>query len=134
MPLPSSIPQGAKRWFNPHVMPLAERFPPFAVVEHTGRRSGKAYRTPVVAMARRRLDGRVDAVFALPYGPGVDWVRNGEAAGELTLVRKGVRYRLGDFRLVHGPDALALLPWFPRYFLGSMGTEDVLLARVRRES
>ena len=132
MPLPSSIPQNAKRWFNPYVMPLTERFAPFAVVEHVGRKSGHAYRTPVVAMARRRLDGGVDAVFALPYGPGVDWVRNGQAAGGLTIVRKHVRYRVDDLRLVHGPEALPLLPWFPRYFLGSLGTEDVLLARPHR--
>jgi len=134
MPLPSAIPQAAKRWFNPRVLPLTERVPPFAVVEHVGRRSGRTYRTPVVAMARRRLDGGVDAVFALPYGPRVDWVRNGEAAGGFALVRKGERYRLDDLRLVHGPDAMALLPWFPRYFLGALGTEDVLLARPRRVS
>ncbi|WP_284294786.1 hypothetical protein [Luteimicrobium album] len=76
----------------------------------------------------------MEAVFALPYGPRVDWVRNGEAAGGFALVRKGERYRLDDLRLVHGPDAMALLPWFPRYFLGALGTEDVLLARPRRVS
>jgi hypothetical protein len=134
MPLPMAIPQKGGRRFNPRILPVAERVPPFAVVEHVGRRSGRTYRTPVMAMARRRLDGGIDVVVALPYGPGVDWVRNGEAAGGLTLVRQGVRYDLDDLRLVHGPDSLPLLPWFPRTFLGALGTEDVLLARPRRAS
>lgn len=132
MPMPASVPQYAKRWFNPYVLPVAERLAPFAVVEHSGRRSHRAYRTPVVALARRRAGGGVDAVFALPYGPGVDWARNGQAAGGFALVRKHVRYRLDDLRLVHGDEALALLPWGVRHFLGALGTEDVLLARVRR--
>ncbi|MGC5168502.1 hypothetical protein [Luteimicrobium sp. DT211] len=134
MPLPMSIPEKGGRRFNPRIMPVAERVPPLGVIEHVGRRSGRTYRTPVMAMARRRLDGGVDAVFALPYGSRVDWVRIGETAGTLTLVRKGVHYRLDDLRLVHGPEALALLPWFPRTFLGPLGTEDVLLARPHRAS
>jgi deazaflavin-dependent oxidoreductase (nitroreductase family) len=56
-----------------------------AVVHHVGRRSGRAYQTPVVAEP-------LDDGFAipLPYGADVDWVRNVVAAGRCTIQRRGV--------------------------------------------
>lgn len=130
MPLPRAIPRLARRWFNPHVLGLARHHPPFAVVYHQGRRSGRRYRTPVVAVAVARPDGGVDAVFALPYGAGVDWVRNGQAAGYLVLERRSHAYRLDDLRVLHGDDALAILPGVVRAILVPLGTRDALLARV----
>lgn len=55
-----------------------------SVVHHTGRRSGASYRTPVVAVPD--ADG---FLFALPYGPDVDWVRNVRAAGSATVEHDG---------------------------------------------
>ncbi|PJI94467.1 nitroreductase family deazaflavin-dependent oxidoreductase [Luteimicrobium subarcticum] len=130
MPLPQSIPQAAKR-FNPHVLALARHRPPFAVVYHEGRTTGRRYRTPVIVFARPRDDGEVDALFALPYGPRVDWVRNGEAAGRLLLERADVVYVLDDLRTQHGDEAMAQVPDPARTFLTTLGTRDVLLARVR---
>jgi deazaflavin-dependent oxidoreductase (nitroreductase family) len=57
---------------------------PMAVVVHRGRRSGRRYRTPV--MAFRLDDGYVIALF---YGAERDWVRNVLAAGGCTLQRAG---------------------------------------------
>jgi hypothetical protein len=58
------------------------RFSPVAIVEHRGRRSGRRYRTPVLAF--RAADGYF---ISLPYGAGRDWVRNVLAAGSCTLER-----------------------------------------------
>jgi deazaflavin-dependent oxidoreductase (nitroreductase family) len=55
-----------------------------SVVHHVGRASGTAYRTPVVAV---EVDDGF--LFALPYGPGADWVRNVLAAGSATLEHEG---------------------------------------------
>jgi hypothetical protein len=131
MPLPRSITRGAKR-FNPYAVPLARRFPPFAVVYHVGRRSGHRYRTPVVAFARRRPDGGVDVAVTLPYGAGVDWVRNAQAADGFVVERASHGYEVDDLRILHGDEALAVAPWAPRTLLRVLGVRDAIVGRLRR--
>jgi deazaflavin-dependent oxidoreductase (nitroreductase family) len=69
--------------------------PPWAVIGHTGRKSGKAYRTPVFGFVG-------GGSFAVPilYGERTDWVRNLLAANGGTLQRGGRRYELRDPRIV----------------------------------
>lgn len=70
---------------NPAQMETAGRPGAYAsIIEHRGRVSGRAYRTPVVVRAVD--DGWV---ISLTYGTRADWVRNVLAAGELTLVTEG---------------------------------------------
>jgi hypothetical protein len=45
--------------------------PPWAVILHRGRRSGRHYRTPLFAFRRDRT-----LVIALLYGQESDWLRN----------------------------------------------------------
>ncbi|MBL1077940.1 nitroreductase family deazaflavin-dependent oxidoreductase [Nocardia sp. 2] len=75
--------------------PIQRRWAPYlpycAVVEHTGRKSGKGYRTPVMAL----VDGGTLTVM-LNYGAGADWVRNTVAAGSAGILHRGRRYRLID--------------------------------------
>ena len=79
-----------KRTFNPWILKFAgKEHSPFAVVGHVGRRSGVAYATPVIV--RRVEDG---FVFALTYGPEVDWYRNILASGTCTLRWRGKTYKL----------------------------------------
>src|SRR5690348_16112105 len=68
---------------------FAGRAPGFGIVIHTGRRSGRVYRTPVNAFR----DGD-DDLIALTYGAQADWVRNVLAAGGCTLVTRGRAVRL----------------------------------------
>jgi deazaflavin-dependent oxidoreductase (nitroreductase family) len=88
MPIPIAITSFNRKVTNRLTAPFAGHLPGFAVVIHRGRRSGRVYRTPVNAF--RRSD---DFVFAMTYGPDVDWVRNVEAAGECDIETCG--------RLVH---------------------------------
>jgi deazaflavin-dependent oxidoreductase (nitroreductase family) len=50
--------------------------PPWAVILHRGRRSGRHYRTPLFAFRRGRT-----LVIALLYGQESDWLRNLRAGG-----------------------------------------------------
>jgi deazaflavin-dependent oxidoreductase (nitroreductase family) len=50
--------------------------PPWAVILHRGRRSGRRYRTPLFAFRRGRT-----LVIALLYGQESDWLRNLRAGG-----------------------------------------------------
>ena len=74
-------------------------------MEHRGRRSGRRYRTPVLAF--RLDDGCVVALF---YGADRDWVRNVLTAGSCTLQRGGRRAELTNPRMLDVSDGMALVP------------------------
>lgn len=74
-----ALPLAGKRW-NPI----------FAVVRHTGRRSGRAFETPVAA--RRVADG---FVLALAFGRGAHWYRNLVANGGGVIRWRGVDHPVG---------------------------------------
>jgi deazaflavin-dependent oxidoreductase (nitroreductase family) len=69
--------------------------PPWAVILHRGRRSGRAYRTPVLAFRHDR-----SLVVALIYGEESDWLRNLQAAGGGHVVRGGRTFELGSPHVV----------------------------------
>src|SRR5262249_60485906 len=73
---------------------LATRLPGFGVVLHTGRRSGRRYRTPVNVF--RTPNGYL---FALTYGSGAEWVKNVVVAKGCELVTRGRTERLVNPRV-----------------------------------
>lgn len=95
-----------KYLLNPLMLQLAgKRFWYASVVEHTGRRSGKRYSTPVVA-------DRVgeDVIIPLPYGTDVDWVRNVLSAAGATVVHKGETLATDTPEIIDATEALPLVP------------------------
>ena len=71
MPAPRWLAEFNRSVTNRISRPLARRLPGFGVVVHTGRKSGREYRTPVNVFPR---DGGY--VIALTYGRNGEWVRN----------------------------------------------------------
>ena len=113
-----------RRFVNPVTRRFAGRLAGFALLTHVGRRSGRAYTTPINVF--RRGDRYL---FALTYGSGVDWVRNVIAAGGCEVVTRGRSIRLVDPELVHDP-TLALMPLPVRLFLRPMRVTEVLRLRA----
>jgi len=114
-----------KRTFNPWILrPAGTQRSPFAVVEHAGRRSGAAYATPVIA--RPVQDG---FVFALTYGPGVDWYRNILAAGSCTLRWRGKGYRLEQPETLSAEAGLRAFPVPLSWILRLMRKRDFFRMR-----
>jgi deazaflavin-dependent oxidoreductase (nitroreductase family) len=68
--------------------------PPWAVILHCGRRSGRRYRTPLFAFRRDRT-----LVIALLYGHESDWLRNLRAGGG-QVIRAGRAYTVGSPEVV----------------------------------
>ena len=84
------------RLFNPFQMRTAGTPGAYAsVIRHRGRTSGRAYATPVGAVATE--DG---FVIALPYGSRSNWVRNVLASGAATIVHEGHTYEVDRPELV----------------------------------
>jgi deazaflavin-dependent oxidoreductase (nitroreductase family) len=95
-----------KRIFNPMMLKLAGTTnSPFAVIKHIGRGSGKPYKTPLIAQPMGER-----FVFALTYGPNVDWYRNILAAGKCTLLRRGKEYHLENPVPLEQEDGLVAFP------------------------
>jgi deazaflavin-dependent oxidoreductase (nitroreductase family) len=112
-----------KRVTNRLALPLVPHLPGFGVIEHTGRRTGQCYRTPVLAFRRG-----VEFVIALTYGPQTDWVRNVLAAGGGCLVRDGRRLQFVSPRLVHA-ELRRPVPGFVALVLRMVGVSDFLFVR-----
>jgi deazaflavin-dependent oxidoreductase (nitroreductase family) len=77
--------------------------PPWSVILHRGRRSGREYRTPLFAFRRDRT-----LVIALLYGEESDWLRNLRAGGG-RVVRTGRTYVVGSPEIVEMEAAVELL-------------------------
>jgi deazaflavin-dependent oxidoreductase (nitroreductase family) len=90
---------------NPLLCTVAWALPPLAIVNHVGRKSGRTYRTPVVAI-------RSDRRFVIPmtYGRDVDWARNMVRANGCELERTGRCIRLTKPRIVGFEEAGSHLP------------------------
>jgi deazaflavin-dependent oxidoreductase (nitroreductase family) len=111
-----------RRTLNPLMLRFAGRSHWYAgYLEHVGRRSGRTYRTPVVALPV--LDG---FVVPLPYGTQVDWLRNLLAAGTGGLKVKGVRYAVRQPRVLVTDMVLGELPVMWRMVSRLYGFEHFL--------
>jgi deazaflavin-dependent oxidoreductase (nitroreductase family) len=120
-----------KRILNPALMPLAGRRHFYAaVIRHRGRRSGREYATPVLAVP---VAGNAFLV-PLPYGEGVDWLKNVLAAGRAIIEAKGEIHELVEPEVIDAAEALPLLAALHRRMWRRFGIERVFRAKgVRRD-
>jgi deazaflavin-dependent oxidoreductase (nitroreductase family) len=114
------------RIFNPFSRLFVGWLPGFGIIAYRGRKSGKAYRTPLNVF---RHDG--DWVFALTYGSDVQWVENVLAAGEATLEKGRRRIPLVEPELIVDPER-RLMPFGVRQVLGLMRVSEFLRMREDR--
>jgi deazaflavin-dependent oxidoreductase (nitroreductase family) len=86
--------QNALRQFTRAMRPLALRSAgtegsSTSVVRHVGRRSGRTYETPVVAVQHDD-----SFLIALPYGKRTDWLQNVLDKGSAAIVTNGHTYEV----------------------------------------
>jgi deazaflavin-dependent oxidoreductase (nitroreductase family) len=112
------------------VEPIAGRmagsrfFPLWAILRHTGRTSGTAYATPVVALAT--ADG---FVIPLPFGDATQWARNLFAAGGGTIRFAGREHAITDPRILERDEAGRYLPAPLRFMCDRLGLRQFVLVR-----
>jgi deazaflavin-dependent oxidoreductase (nitroreductase family) len=121
---------GLVRRFNKHILNpfmlwlVARRRTYYAVLQHTGRRSGKRYVTPVVA--KPTPDG---VIIPLPYGPDTDWCRNVLAAGGCRLTLAGGDLTLSGPEVVEAAVGGALVPAANAWLWRRLGVRRYLRLR-----
>jgi deazaflavin-dependent oxidoreductase (nitroreductase family) len=121
-PLLNAVRASNKYLLNPLMVQLAGHKHWYAAaIEHTGRRSGKQYTTPVVV--ERVADG---FVIPLPHGTDVDWLRNVRAAGRATISSQGENYEVVRPEIIDAAAALPLLSPQRRRTFERVGIEAYL--------
>jgi deazaflavin-dependent oxidoreductase (nitroreductase family) len=89
---------------------------------HTGRKSGRTFRTPLNVF---KAPGGFAIVLA--YGSGTDWLRNLHSAEGAEVIRSRRRYVLSNPRIVSGADARARLPFYGRLASRLTRSPEILL-------
>ncbi|WP_020669269.1 nitroreductase family deazaflavin-dependent oxidoreductase [Amycolatopsis nigrescens] len=121
MRLPDRLARFNRYVTNPVQRLWAGSLPGFGIIEHTGRKSGRAYRTPVNVF-------RVPDGFAvlLTYGPDRDWVKNLVAAGGGALAHRGRTVPIAGPRVLPVAEAHEFLPPRPSALARRLHVDFVL--------
>jgi deazaflavin-dependent oxidoreductase (nitroreductase family) len=122
MPLPKSLARFNRSAKNRVFIRFSGRVPPFAIITHVGRKSGREYRTPL--MAFRQPDG---FAIALTYGPDTDWMRNVVPAGGCKLEYHRKSYELTNPLVKPFGETQQRFPAPVRLALRLFHTNEVLL-------
>ena len=133
MPIPKSITVFNKHVTNRFFLLFSWWIPPFAVIEHRGRTSGRQYRTPVLAFPTAE-----GYLFALTYGRNVDWVRNLRSSGNGILKYGGGTEKIHYYQLITYEEVKENFPGIVRLFLQIIHVNDCLIVeklnKLREES
>ena len=98
--------------------------PVWGVLHHTGRKSGKAYATPLAILATP--DG---LVLPLPFGERTDWCRNVRASGGGILHWRGADHRVVQPEIIDAAMATPALNAVLRRFVQVLGIKNFLRVR-----
>lgn len=120
MKFPNGLRSFNRRYLNRLTGKIAHSaWGPFCIVYHVGRRSGKTYETPIIAIPE--ADG---FVIALTYGANVDWFRNVSAAGRCEILWHQRAYAIDKIEPMTVEAALPHFPWLERRILRLVGIQD----------
>ncbi|MGH9056403.1 MAG: nitroreductase family deazaflavin-dependent oxidoreductase [Acidimicrobiales bacterium] len=121
MHIPRLVARINRRVVNPIQRRYAGVIPGHGIIEHRGRRTGRAYQTPVLVF-------RSAGIFSIIVGYGLksDWVLNLLAAGGGGLQHRGRHYALSQPRLLCGDESFQALPRALRTFARLIRVEGVV--------
>jgi deazaflavin-dependent oxidoreductase (nitroreductase family) len=122
MQVPRFMRRVNRAFTNRLMAPLAGVLPPLAIVHHVGRKSGRSFRTPILAFP---VAG--GTLTPLPYGTDTDWVLNLLAAGRGELVALGRRSEVENPRVVDAEEASEVVPDLLKPLLRGLGLPGYLL-------
>ena len=127
MQLPQRLARFNRHVTNPILRIWAGHAPIMGILEHTGRKSGKSYRTPLNVFSTD--DGMA---ILLSYGPDRDWLKNITAAGGARVTSRGRTFEVTDPRMVTKAEAATHVTGAGRKVFARLPFDNgaVLLRRV----
>ena len=111
MRVPRAVANFNRRVTNPVARSLTPWLPCLGTLEHTGRTSGRRYRTPLLVF--KTQDG---FAILIGYGPETDWLKNVLAGGPVVLHKLGKTIALGSPQIVSKAEGAPLIAPAPRLF------------------
>lgn len=111
MRVPRAVAHFNSRVTNPAARSISPWLPGQGTLEHTGRKSGTRYLTPLLLFPTR--DG---FVVLIGYGLESDWVKNVLAGGPTVLHKRGKNIALANPRLMTKAEAEVLVTGPSRNF------------------
>jgi deazaflavin-dependent oxidoreductase (nitroreductase family) len=126
--------QNALRLFTRAMRPLALRSAgkegsSTSVVRHVGRRSGRMYQTPVVAVQHGD-----SFLIALPYGKRTDWLKNVLGKGSAAIVTNGHTYQVDRPEVIPMAEATGYFRPRDQRMHRQFHVDTALQVRQRREA
>lgn len=118
-------------WYHKHVTnPVWVRFfagrsTNSALLHHVGRKSGKAFVTPLTA---HKSEDTI--IIPMPYGTETDWLRNLQAAGQGVVELDHLSYSVDEPEVVPVDEVMALLSPMVARIVQLHETEKALRLRV----
>lgn len=122
MPFPRWVARFQRRFVHPFVRRAAGVVPGYGMLVHTGRKSGRTFRTPLNVFT---VPGGFAIVLA--YGHDVDWLRNLRAAGTAEMIKGRKRYAVSNARIVPAAQVRDELPVYGRMIVVGTRSPEVLL-------
>ena len=104
-----------------------KKFGHFAILSHTGRKSGKVYRIPILAEPIEN-----GFVVALTYGKNVDWYKNVRAKGSCSIYWKNQDYPLANPEFIDPEIGRSAFPSIVRAALKGAGIQYFLKLEFQR--
>lgn len=95
-----SVARFNRRFTNRAAVRVVGRMPVLGILEHTGRVTGKHYRTPLLVFDT--VDGYA---LLIGYGPTTHWVRNVLAQGSATIRKHGRTHQVTNPRILGKAEA-----------------------------
>jgi len=119
--------RSAARLVNPVVLRIAGRrhMPVVGIVRHRGRKTGRAYATPLGI----RPAAAGGFVMPLTFGEAAGWYRNIVAAGWCVITWRGQDHAVADPVIVGRATALPAFPRYERLSLRAIGINQFLWLR-----
>lgn len=122
------LPQWLAR-FNRYVTNPVQRLwagfiPTMGILEHTGRKSGRQFRTPLMMFTTDE-----GVAILLTYGPNRDWLKNITAAGGGRVKRYGRTFDVTDPRVVTKIEAAQHVSGLWRPVFAALPFENAVLLR-----
>lgn len=111
MRVPRAVAKFHRRATNPVARSLTPWLPCLGTLEHTGRKSGKRYRTPLLVFKTQN-----GYAILIGYGLRSDWLKNVMAGGPTVLRKRGKAISLANPQIVEKAEAAPLVRPAPRLF------------------